>query len=594
MCRPRRDESRIARGGVRGWAVCLSEPAGWELVAAGESFSPTQDRPDVAKWYKTSDPRYARCGFDLSIPYPGPGLTLSARAPEREYKLFQLKVPPMQSEAHNLPDNSLGYFFNRGGLNNQKLALFGLFLKAYREGPRRIVLPNFIIFDQVTFNHLPISIERAFEVDQLRDFAARHGIEVVDAPPGGDHGGWDYFHYGNYYIPRAALLHELGRESFTCDFFRSVVPKARSLATLLRLSRVAKQRNIRRVVQMRIENDWDFHITHRLKPVVGSTEDNALTFYEIIEKLKRTLPDESSGIYVVCDEAALPVPKEEIRHTVKQQFAIDLFWKTDLLTEDELRDLSLLDLSLLDFEMAVAIDTFVGLTRSTFSNMVTLEKYARTRVSSNRHYIYNLKGPKLALRKDVGAFSYPELASAGNPWDTAHIFQLAEIFRASGERHRALELYNERAALSGENSEEIYLSLYRAAEIKAELGFPPALVIDSYSRATAAFPMRAEAAYGASRYCRLKEMYKEGYEIAARAIHLPVPKEGRFVEPWIYEWALLDEYAVNASWIGRYNDCLNACRRMLAGAAPAEHRERIQANANFALERLDGNTLSIA
>ena len=49
--------------------------AGWELAAAGESFSPTQGRLDVAEWYETSDPRYARCGFDFSIPYPGSHLT---------------------------------------------------------------------------------------------------------------------------------------------------------------------------------------------------------------------------------------------------------------------------------------------------------------------------------------------------------------------------------------------------------------------------------------------------------------------------------------------------------------------------------------
>ena len=88
-----RVETNLDRTRVRGWAVSLSEEAGWELAAAGESFSPTHDRPDVANWYKTSDPRYVCCGFDFSIPYPGPHLTLSARALDGEYELFQLKVP---------------------------------------------------------------------------------------------------------------------------------------------------------------------------------------------------------------------------------------------------------------------------------------------------------------------------------------------------------------------------------------------------------------------------------------------------------------------------------------------------------------------
>ena len=83
----------LDRTRVRGWAVCLSEAAEWDLAAAGESFSPTQERPDVAAWYKTSEPRYARCGFEVSIPYPGPSLTLSARWAGRETDLFVLDVP---------------------------------------------------------------------------------------------------------------------------------------------------------------------------------------------------------------------------------------------------------------------------------------------------------------------------------------------------------------------------------------------------------------------------------------------------------------------------------------------------------------------
>jgi hypothetical protein len=49
----------------------------------------------------------------------------------------------------------------------------------------------------------------------------------------------------------------------------------------------------------------------------------------------------------------------------------------------------------------------------------------------------------------------------------------------------------------------------------------------------------------------------------------------------------LDEYAVNAYWSERYEECLNACRRILAGAAiPAAKRQRVEANSDFALEKL--------
>ena len=37
-----------------------------------------------------------------------------------------------------------------------------------------------------------------------------------------------------------------------------------------------------------------------------------------------------------------------------------------------------------------------------------------------------------------------------------------------------------------------------------------------------------------------------------------------FVEPWIYETGLLDEFAVNAYWSGRNRDCLDASLKILA------------------------------
>jgi hypothetical protein len=494
----------------------------------------------------------------------------------------------MAAEISTGNDNALAYFCNKGGLNNQKLALFGLFLKAFHEGPRRIVLPNLLLFDQVSFNHRPVPFDQGMRRGTLRDFAARHGIEILDLPPQGDEGGWDYFHYGNNHIPRAALLNELGQDNFTCDFFRSLQPAIQGSDLLPRVTDAAfGRKGIRLAVQMRVEKDWAHHTAVRLKPVVGETEQNAPSFIDILAKIKHTLPEVASSIYVICDEAALPVPKDEIREIAKREFDVDLVWKSDFLTVEELESLSLLDLSTLDFEMAITADTFVGLTRSTFSNMASFEKYARTRKPLERHYIYNTSGPGLALRKDNGVFSVPELASAADPWDSAHNFHLAQIFEASGERHRALEHYAARAASGGPDQEEKFLSLYRAARIKADLGFSATDVVDTYIRAADALPSRAEAAYGASRHCRVHKMFGEGYEIAARAIELPLPMDGKFVEPWIYEWALLDEYAVNAYWSGHYLECLNACLKILRlNKFPENQRDRIATNARLSLDNL--------
>ena len=490
----------------------------------------------------------------------------------------------MDTDDTTLPDSTLGYSYNQGGLNNQKLALYGLFFKAFRDGPRRIILPDLLLFDQVSFNHLPVPLDHVLQPAPLREFAARHEIEVLDSPPrGGKEAGWDYFHYGNNDIPRAALLSELGVDSFACDFFRALVPSPRISDLSHRLTDAAfGQQSIRLAVQLRIERDWAPHTNTRLRPNVGETEENDLSFKDILAKVANTLPADASRIYAICDEAALPVPKEEIRQAVQREFSIELVWKSDLLDEAELNGLSLLDRSILDFEMAIAAELFVGLTRSTFSNMVVLEKYARTRAPVERHYIYNVIGPHLALRRDNGAFSVPAVAAAPNPWDPAHSFHLAQIFQAAGDQHRALEQYAARAARGGPELEEIYISLYRAAQIKAGLGRPVADVIDTYLRAADILPSRAEALHGASRHARVSNMFKEGYEIAKRGIDLPPPAEGLFVEPWIYDWAMLDEYAVNAYHTRHYRESLSACIQILTRkTSPENHRDRIVNNARF-------------
>ena len=59
--------------------------------------------------------------------------------------------------------------------------------------------------------------------------------------------------------------------------------------------------------------------------------------------------------------------------------------------------------------------------------------------------------------------------------------------------------------------------------------------------------------------------------------------------PQIYEYGLLDEYAINAYWIGRYDECLKSCRKILSTATLSDaERKRIQANADFAKQKLSG------
>lgn len=112
-------------------------------------------------------------------------------------------------------------------------------------------------------------------------------------------------------------------------------------------------------------------------------------------------------------------------------------------------------------------------------------------------------------------------------------------------------------------------------------------MLDLYDRATKASPLRAEALYRASRLCRFGHDYARGYELAKQAIGFAPPADGLFVENWIYDYGILDEFAVNAYWAGHYRECLEAVLRALArGKVPSAEQQRFVANACFALEKM--------
>jgi hypothetical protein len=94
--------------------------------------------------------------------------------------------------------------------------------------------------------------------------------------------------------------------------------------------------------------------------------------------------------------------------------------------------------------------------------------------------------------------------------------------------------------------------------------------------------------HGAARYCRATSKHHQGYMFARRGREVGQPESGLFIEPWIYEYGLLDELAVNAYWAERYDECLDACGRLLLeGKMPEQMRDRVEMNARFAREKLE-------
>ena len=121
-----------------------------------------------------------------------------------------------------------------------------------------------------------------------------------------------------------------------------------------------------------------------------------------------------------------------------------------------------------------------------------------------------------------------------------YTFYLAQSYRDCGEKEKAVAAYLRRAEL-GYWDQEIFCALYKAAQIKQELGHDQEAIIALYLRASEVAPNRAEALHGLSRLYRNADRFQEGYEIAGRGLALTPPVGALFVEPWVYDYGLLDD-----------------------------------------------------
>jgi tetratricopeptide (TPR) repeat protein len=164
-----------------------------------------------------------------------------------------------------------------------------------------------------------------------------------------------------------------------------------------------------------------------------------------------------------------------------------------------------------------------------------------------------------------------------------YTFYLANSWKDGGQYQRALDSYVRRAEMGGWD-QEVFMSLYYAGRMRERLHAEH--VIETYLRAWEVCPRRAESLHAASCYCRAIGQHHIGFMLARQGRTIVEPADGLFIEPWVYRYGLLDEYAVHAYWSGRYSECLVACEQLLReGRIP--DTGRVVANAQFARERLE-------
>jgi hypothetical protein len=165
-------------------------------------------------------------------------------------------------------------------------------------------------------------------------------------------------------------------------------------------------------------------------------------------------------------------------------------------------------------------------------------------------------------------------------------FYLAQSYRDSQQWEPALAAYLKRADLGGWN-EEVFYSLYQAGRIMEILEKPVDNIIQVYFKAYQVAPWRGESLWAAARLCRAFSRFDQGYRFAKQGLKVRYPEGALFVGQGIYEWAMLDEFAIAAFWTGHYRESRIASIQLLQqGKFPPDQKERIEANLKFATDAI--------
>lgn len=173
------------------------------------------------------------------------------------------------------------------------------------------------------------------------------------------------------------------------------------------------------------------------------------------------------------------------------------------------------------------------------------------------HYIHDgmrSKNPSTTM-KDIEILTK---ALKENPNNKRLTYYLAQTYANANNLHKALEYYQKRIEMGG-NEQEVFSAMMYKAKIQANLKVDPDILIATYQNAHEFRPSRPEPIYYLAHKARIKGDYQKGYEISKKGIKLPKSTDILDLEESTYD-GLLFEHACCALETGKLKECKEVCR----------------------------------
>ena len=179
-----------------------------------------------------------------------------------------------------------------------------------------------------------------------------------------------------------------------------------------------------------------------------------------------------------------------------------------------------------------------------------------------------------------------EEALKKEPDNARYVYYLGISYMASKHYDLAAKNFEKRANMPSGDVQETFLSLYNLGQAQEELGKYDEAV-ETYFKAHNFRPTRAEPLSRAASLYRKKGNILVGYLLTKYALMIPFPQQDSCVEYMAYDYNILTEFANCALLLGKYDEGLDACVKLLANPdLPEDYKGSVAANLQVAHDKI--------
>lgn len=172
-----------------------------------------------------------------------------------------------------------------------------------------------------------------------------------------------------------------------------------------------------------------------------------------------------------------------------------------------------------------------------------------------------------------------------NPNHARSWFYLGQCYYDGNENSKSISAYQKAVELT-DWYEERFISYMRMGVCHERLEDSDA-AIACFLKAYEVDSSRVEPLFHLIKHYRLASKLQLAALFCDAALKKERPKSKLFLEEPLYGWALQDEISILFYYIGREKEAYDMCLRLLDSSdLPADQRDRVRANANFAKEKL--------